>query len=510
MTALDRFDPFERRIGDAIDEIAAARVPDYLDDILQLTARSSQRPRWTFFERWLPVDSTLARPMLFGRSVPMRTIIALVAALALIAATAFYVGTQKRLPAPYGPAGNGQVIYGANGDLYVRDSLTSEARLLLASGAKQSGVIVSPDGQLVAYDSFLDGDARDPYEWVVNIDGSNPRQVLDRPYTFESFEWAPDSRSIAIVTRPGPVPELWIAPADGSGARQLKFESFVPWGATWDPIRAGVLLVRGQDRKTGFSDLYYVTSNGAVLQKLGMTPLNLNGAPHELSGMTFSPDGSGARQLKFESFVPWGVTWDPTRSGVLLVRGQDKDTGFTDLYYVTSDGAVLQKFGMTPLNLNGPAHELSGMTFSPDGSTIAYNSIEAVEAPFNRFRAHVMNRDGTNDRALPAPMAERYSQAWPAFSPDGTWVLLSSWETQSTGSVQHRLAIAPADGSAPARLIGPILVDENQLKSWSPDGSRILLCACDRQEIYSVDPVTGDFEKLPWGGDAPGWQRLAR
>ena len=434
MTALDRFDPFERRIGDAIDEIAAARVPDYLDDILQLTARSSQRPRWTFFERWLPVDSTLARPMLFGRSVPMRTIIALVAALALIAATAFYVGTQKRLPAPYGPAGNGQVIYGANGDLYVRDSLTSEARLLLASGAKQSGVIVSPDGQLVAYDSFLDGDARDPYEWVVNIDGSNPRQVLDRPYTFESFEWAPDSRSIAIVTRPGPVPELWIAPADGSGARQLKFESFVPWGATWDPIRAGVLLVRGQDRKTGFSDLYYVTSNGAVLQKLGMTPLNLNGAPHELSGMTFSPDGS----------------------------------------------------------------------------TIAYNSIKAVEAPVNRFRAHVMNRDGTNDRALPAPMAERYSQAWPAFSPDGTWVLLSSWETQSTGSVQHRLAIAPADGSAPARLIGPILVDENQLKSWSPDGSRILLCACDRQEIYSVDPVTGDFEKLPWGGDAPGWQRLAR
>ena len=43
MTAVDRFDPFERRITEAIDEIALARRPDYLDDILRLTARSPQR-----------------------------------------------------------------------------------------------------------------------------------------------------------------------------------------------------------------------------------------------------------------------------------------------------------------------------------------------------------------------------------------------------------------------------------------------------------------------------------
>ena len=48
MTAFDRFDPFERRIATAIDEIAAARTPDYLDDIFQLTATSGQRPGWTF------------------------------------------------------------------------------------------------------------------------------------------------------------------------------------------------------------------------------------------------------------------------------------------------------------------------------------------------------------------------------------------------------------------------------------------------------------------------------
>jgi hypothetical protein len=48
MTTIDRFDPFERRITAAIDEIAAPRRPEYLDDILRQTAHTSQRPRWRF------------------------------------------------------------------------------------------------------------------------------------------------------------------------------------------------------------------------------------------------------------------------------------------------------------------------------------------------------------------------------------------------------------------------------------------------------------------------------
>ena len=113
-------------------------------------------------------------------------------------------------------------------------------------------------------------------------------------------------------------------------------------------------------------------------------------------------------------------------------------------------------------------------------------------------------------RIITAPFESGYSQAWPSFSPDGKWVLLSSWETKANGSVQHQLAIAPTDGSAPARRIGPVVDDENQVKSWAPDGSRILLCTCESKELYTVDPITGTFEKLPWQVDAPGWQRLAR
>jgi hypothetical protein len=56
MTTIDQFDPFERRITEAIVEIAAERRPDYLDSVLQVTARSRQRPRWALPERWLNVN----------------------------------------------------------------------------------------------------------------------------------------------------------------------------------------------------------------------------------------------------------------------------------------------------------------------------------------------------------------------------------------------------------------------------------------------------------------------
>ncbi|MEO8462025.1 MAG: hypothetical protein ABI555_02340 [Chloroflexota bacterium] len=59
MTAFDHFDPFERRITEAIDEIAEARRPEYLDAVLQRTARTAQRPRWLFPERWMHVNRKL-------------------------------------------------------------------------------------------------------------------------------------------------------------------------------------------------------------------------------------------------------------------------------------------------------------------------------------------------------------------------------------------------------------------------------------------------------------------
>jgi DNA-binding beta-propeller fold protein YncE len=61
-------DSFERQLPDGLADLAGARMPGYLDDILEVTGRTRQRPRWTFFERWLPV-SVITNA---SRSAPLR------------------------------------------------------------------------------------------------------------------------------------------------------------------------------------------------------------------------------------------------------------------------------------------------------------------------------------------------------------------------------------------------------------------------------------------------------
>ena len=45
--------------------------------------------------------------------------------------------------------------------------------------------------------------------------------------------------------------------------------------------------------------------------------------------------------------------------------------------------------------------------------------------------------------------------------------------------------------------------------TWSPDGSYILI-GFELNEVYAVDPESGEADKLPWLSDLPGWQRTLR
>jgi Tol biopolymer transport system component len=432
MTTFDRFDPVERRIGEALEGIVPSRPLDYLDDLFRQTARSSQRPRWSFPERWFNVDITFPGSIQVGR-VPLRSVLVLALVLAMAAAAAVYVGTQPRLPLPYGPAANGQLVYGNGGDIYIRDSLTSDPRLLVSGPSEQGGVLVSPDGRLMAYDNVVD-DVN--HAWVAGIDGSNPRQILDRPFTGLTFQWSNDSRSVVAITDSAGTYELWVAPADGSGAREIELEGLLPREATWDPIRPDVLLVRGENLENGQVDLFYV---------------------------------------------------DVARDGRAVMSTIDMPNG--------------------PV-LYGGKWEFVGIAFSPDGSTIAYAVPEGDTSENAHFQTWLMARDGTGARKVEGIVDETFNLSWPVFSPDGKSVAMESWFSTQGGGV-NTLAVAPTDLSAPAILVGPS-VEHSLLKSWSPDGTRLLVHAVDTGHVYSIDPVTRAYEQLPFDLDyVPGWQRLA-
>ena len=177
MTAFDRFDPFEQRIVDAIDEIAAPRRADYLDDVFRETARTSQRPRWTFPGRWIPImDTTLPAP----RRSSMRPLllVGILALLALAATAILIVGARPRLPLPVGPARNGAILYSSDGNVYRRDTLTGDAVPVVATAATESAPYLSPDGRSMAFARTVPGGDE---LWAVDVDGSNPRRLLPAP-----------------------------------------------------------------------------------------------------------------------------------------------------------------------------------------------------------------------------------------------------------------------------------------------------------------------------------------
>ena len=99
---MNRYDALGRELMGWFDETAAPRRPDYTTDIVRMTASLPQR-RWTSVERWIPMNVVEFR----RRTVPpfpWKTVAVLVALLALLVAGLAYVGSQPRLPPPFGLA----------------------------------------------------------------------------------------------------------------------------------------------------------------------------------------------------------------------------------------------------------------------------------------------------------------------------------------------------------------------------------------------------------------------
>ncbi len=181
--------------------------------MLQQTAGHGQRPAWSFPERWLPVEIT-ARPLSM-RSFSWRplVVLALVAAL-IVAGLAVYVGSRNRVPAPFGPAGNGLLMYRGTDDSIVSldPNNGAQATVLPASDAIRDPAL-SRDGRRVA---LIETTPQLSTIVVEDLDGSH-RTTLAGMYRFiGGAEWSPDGSKVAFLADEKGVASIHVAPTDGS------------------------------------------------------------------------------------------------------------------------------------------------------------------------------------------------------------------------------------------------------------------------------------------------------
>jgi Tol biopolymer transport system component len=408
MTTNDRLD---RVMSSWLHEDADFRVPDHLDEVLQATRVTRQRPAWSSFERWLPVDTTF-RPRLFtvprpGRLLLVAALVLLVLAIAILAA-----GSQRRLPPPFGLARNGDLVTSRDGDIYLIDRATQQSRLLSIGDGFDFSPIFSRDGTKMVY-LHSDGPLTEPAMltlYVANADGSASRPLTPPTKSLDWFDWSPTGDRIAYMASNS----LWVVGLDANEPTRLLGTGPVHF-PTWLPPDGKDIMYRLETARPG---VFAIAADGTGMRRpLSTTPANNE---FDYQAIAVSPDGSKI------TFTRWSEV------GVPRVYALDVRTG-TEMLFPTMAGT----------GQRGTA------VYSPDMKLVAYARVHHLEG---QFQIVVANADGSgNERTIgPKRSGPRdgsdIAAAW-AFSPDGS-ALLVRYGNDEDAATQ----LLPLDGSPGTNL----------------------------------------------------------
>jgi dipeptidyl aminopeptidase/acylaminoacyl peptidase len=385
---------FEQDLPALLAETYLAGIPDYRDDLFRQTARTRQRPAWSFLTRWIPMDITMRRvPVVpaVGRAIALALLIA------ALLATALFVGSQQhRVPPPFGPARNGPLAYMQSDAILVRDTVDGPERVLV--GSERGSVNFagfSPDGTRMLFSRTMAGS---DYLFVADADGRGERKILESPLHDAYITWAPDSRTVAVSDEIGVARKVMLVRDDGTPPTIVDLGDAQPTDMVWRPPTGAELLVRATT-KGGGQDFFLVRADGTLVRSFGLpTPLRF-GSFWENSGPAWSPDGT---RLAYNRVEPL----DGELAGHYRVH-------------------VIRADGTGDMALPGPAdsslHEAWPL-WSPDGKSIAIERF--LFASDGQARIAIFATDGSAGARDIGPTTHGEDQGViKVWTPDGTRVI---------------------------------------------------------------------------------------
>jgi TolB protein len=124
----------------------------------------------------------------------------------------------------------------------------------------------SPDGTRLALEDWWGG-----HIYVVNADGSGLPTPLISSGGFDiQLAWSPDGSQLAFVSSRSGNHDIWLANADGSGARNVTRSLAFEGAPAWSPDGSRLVFV-SKERADSQADLYTINVDGTGLQRLTST-----------------------------------------------------------------------------------------------------------------------------------------------------------------------------------------------------------------------------------------------
>jgi Tol biopolymer transport system component len=413
------------------------------------------------------------------------------------------------------------IVFDMLGDLYTLPIGGGAAKSITTGLPHDMQPRFSPDGRRIAFVSDKSGDNN---LWVVDADGSNPRQISKGIGSeFRSPEWTPDGQYI-VVSRALPfsgAEKLWMYHIDGgtglelvagTPAQRMMGAAFGPDGRyVWYHQRNGWWQYNAQmpqyqlrvyDRETGTvtpmsarygsgfrpalsPDGKWLTYASRQDAETGLRIREL--ATGEERWLAFPIQRDDQESAADMDVLP-GYSFTPDSRAVVITYGGG-------IWRVPIDGAKATNIPFTanadvamgpPLQFRYPIADSAAFTVkqirdpvvSPDGSKIAFSALDRL------YVADLPN--GAPRRVTSADVGEFQ----PTWSPDGTSLAYVTWDDAIGEGYLMRVRVAQG-AQTPTRLTAQSAY--YQTPAWSPDGRRVLAMRASARDLRdAIDPFVFD------------------